>query len=117
TAPTRSTCPILTTTTDITLWKIHISSKFDTVNVTGFVSGDVKHYASTFTMATATGSGSGTPPTSSASVSLLTITHRASDTWEARDRKALSIIHDHISDTLAIEFSTLVKSKELMDAL
>ncbi|KZP05447.1 hypothetical protein FIBSPDRAFT_707950, partial [Athelia psychrophila] len=38
-------------------------------------------------------------------------------TWEARDRKALSIMQGHISNELVMEFSAIKMSKALMDAL
>ncbi|KZP33893.1 hypothetical protein FIBSPDRAFT_943003 [Athelia psychrophila] len=107
-------CPVLRSVDKWPLWKMRIRSKFDAAGVTGFAYGEVLHYSSQVSSQTSS-SASAIYPSIYPSIS--TQVSHSRDTWEARDRKAISIIQDHLDDTLAIEFMDAKTSKDLMSSL
>ncbi|KZP08585.1 hypothetical protein FIBSPDRAFT_661863, partial [Athelia psychrophila] len=101
------TCPVLRSVAVWPLWKMRIRSKFDAANVTGFPYGEVPHYSSQV----------GHSASASIYPSISTQVSNSRDTWEARDRKAISIIQDYLEDDLALEFGDAKTSQILMAAL
>lgn len=108
------TCPVLRAVDKWPLWKMRIRSKFDAAGVTGFAYGEVPHYVSQVASQVNSLSSAIYP---SIYPSVSTHVSHSRDTWEARDRKAISIIQDHLDDTLAIEFMDAKTSKDLMTSL
>ncbi|KZP27727.1 hypothetical protein FIBSPDRAFT_730364 [Athelia psychrophila] len=100
-------CPVLRDITQFPLWQIRLVSKFDAAGVSSFAAGEVVHYASRV----------GNSISASIYSSIGTHVSVSRNTWEARDKKALSIIQDHISDALIIKFHTLKMSVTLMAAI
>ncbi|KZP13654.1 hypothetical protein FIBSPDRAFT_960339 [Athelia psychrophila] len=91
-------CPVLRDITQFPLCKIRLVSKFDAAGVSGFAAGEVVHYVSQV----------GNSISASIYPSIGMHVSASRDTWEARDKKALSIIQDHISDALIVEFHTVM---------
>jgi gag-polypeptide of LTR copia-type len=103
-------CPILEGPSNFTIWNIRIKGVLSKKQVLGVVTGtDPKLTApSSISTAAATGSAS-----TSSSISKTGY----SDTWEARNEKALGLIQCYMSNSILLSIGTKEVAKELYDAI